>query len=241
MISNINIYYQNARGLRTKTNIFFSNMLLCSYDIICISETWLLPSIFNSELFDDRFSVYRCDRDYESRSDKKGGGILVAVRRGIGIGDVGVTSSSNLVSSDILSLSVLVKGRSKNYNLRLYCCYFPENNLQLKDEVAFYDQVTQSAIACPNDRFLIVGDFNIRNALWVLEEQNGQSVLKLAKRKTDPLVDALANFLSFNNFTQYNSIANSNDRQLDLVIGNIDCRVIRSAFQLEVRIPIILL
>lgn len=62
MEKTLHCYYQNVRGLRTKTKDFFLASAACNYDLIIITETWLLPSIFDSELFTDSFMVYRCDR-----------------------------------------------------------------------------------------------------------------------------------------------------------------------------------
>lgn len=71
--SKIKIFYQNVRGLKTKTNIFFSNMLTCEYDIIILCESWLADDVLDSELFSDRYLVYRRDRDPSCfYSDKKG-------------------------------------------------------------------------------------------------------------------------------------------------------------------------
>lgn len=51
------IYYQNVRGLRSKTLTFYRNLSLVSYDIIILTETWLNDSVFDSELFDSRYVV----------------------------------------------------------------------------------------------------------------------------------------------------------------------------------------
>ncbi|KAL4713367.1 hypothetical protein ACJJTC_016835 [Scirpophaga incertulas] len=75
----INIYYQNVRGLRTKVTDFYRSVCLHNYEIVCLTETWLLDTIKNSELFDDRYVVFRRDRDYKKTGESKGGGVLIAV------------------------------------------------------------------------------------------------------------------------------------------------------------------
>lgn len=77
----LNIYYQNTRGLRTKTHIFKRNLLLGSYDIVSVTESWLLEGIFDNELIDNRYFVWRRDRDYALTKQTLGGGVLLAVRR----------------------------------------------------------------------------------------------------------------------------------------------------------------
>lgn len=110
---NLGIFYQNVRGIRTKTKDFFTNVLHLDYDIICIAETWLLPGVYDSEIFDYRYCVYRCDRDYESRGDKMGGGVLIAIRKGITVIEVSNQPSNDTRSCDMLSLLIRIKKSTK--------------------------------------------------------------------------------------------------------------------------------
>lgn len=71
------VYYQNVRGLRTKTETFHENLLSEEYDIIALTETWLCDGIFSEELFDERYNVVRKDRHTATR----GGGVLVAFNK----------------------------------------------------------------------------------------------------------------------------------------------------------------
>lgn len=80
-MASLTVYYQNVRGLRTKTNTFYRNIQVNSYDIIALTETWLTDSVFDNELFDDRYLVWRRDRNYASTGQSLGGGVLIAVRR----------------------------------------------------------------------------------------------------------------------------------------------------------------
>lgn len=59
-------YYQNVRGLRTKTTVFKNNMMQWSYDIIGLTETFLTSSVTNGELFPPGYVVFRDDRAYEA-------------------------------------------------------------------------------------------------------------------------------------------------------------------------------
>ncbi|CAK1544542.1 unnamed protein product [Leptosia nina] len=78
MLNNLNIYYQNVRGLRTKSHSFLSNVVQSNYDIICLSETWLTPDFSDYEYFHVGYNVYRQDR---GAGGERGGGVLIAVRR----------------------------------------------------------------------------------------------------------------------------------------------------------------
>lgn len=76
----INMYYQNCRGLQSKTGAFLRNLCMSNYDMISLTETWLSSSITDGELFEERYLVCRRDRDYNSTQQSKGGGVLIAVR-----------------------------------------------------------------------------------------------------------------------------------------------------------------
>lgn len=81
-VANLNVYSQNVRGLRTKTTSFYKNVLCSSYDVVFLCETWLNSSIFDGELFDDRYLVYRRDRETSGfHRSKSGGGVLIAVSK----------------------------------------------------------------------------------------------------------------------------------------------------------------
>lgn len=70
-------FYQNVRGLRTKSHIR-SNISESQYDFIIFTEHWLNDDFKSSEYFDDSYFVERDDR---SGLDKKwGGGALIAIK-----------------------------------------------------------------------------------------------------------------------------------------------------------------
>lgn len=52
----ITIYYQNCRGLKTKLDTLYANILSECYDVIILSETWLVPQISDSEFIDSRYN-----------------------------------------------------------------------------------------------------------------------------------------------------------------------------------------
>lgn len=80
---NLKIYYQNVIGLKSKTYDFMKHLATKSYDVILLCETWLNCNVYSSELFDDRYVVYRRDRDNVSLDKNDGGGCIIAVKRGL--------------------------------------------------------------------------------------------------------------------------------------------------------------
>lgn len=68
--------YQNLREIRTKSDIFSTNVLNVRADLVAVTETWLNGHFFDSEFTDGRYNVFRKDRPYEST-----GGCLALVKK----------------------------------------------------------------------------------------------------------------------------------------------------------------
>lgn len=78
---NINIFYQNVRGLKTKLNELRHNLsTFDTYEIIVLTETWLFADIDDSELGLSNFQLFRLDRNQNTSTGSRGGGVLIAVK-----------------------------------------------------------------------------------------------------------------------------------------------------------------
>lgn len=74
----------------------------------------------------------------------------------------------------------------------------------------------------PDDFFLFVGDFNITQASWILE----QGLNRLAIDEcSDNKVFLIRDFLNYTDFVQYNWCKNASGKILDLVLSNTNCSV----------------
>lgn len=73
----LSIFYQNVRGLRTKSNEFSLNLEAFDADITCITESWLTEGFLNSEYSSNRFHIHRRDRNYTSSNTSRGGGSII--------------------------------------------------------------------------------------------------------------------------------------------------------------------
>ncbi|GBM28800.1 hypothetical protein AVEN_130507-1 [Araneus ventricosus] len=51
------------------------------YDVIGVTETWHCEDMDSWHLFDDRYLVYRKDRGSSANSNRRGGGVLVAIKK----------------------------------------------------------------------------------------------------------------------------------------------------------------
>ncbi|KAG6457452.1 hypothetical protein O3G_MSEX010311, partial [Manduca sexta] len=221
----ISIYYQNVRGLRTKTAVFYRNMCLSAYDIVCLTETWLNGSIVDSELFDDRYLVWRSDRDYLDRKQNKGGGVLIAVRREIAAESLMKWSSS----AEDLWVTITLRNKKevghRSYKIHICTVYICDQNLLNSITVQrlnFVKNLTNIILQNPLDKFIILGDFNLPNILWS-PSSVGTSFTPsniLGSHQCE-VFDELNTY----NLLQYNCFSNINDRVLDLVFSNHDISV----------------
>ena len=85
--NSLNVTLLNARSLKSVTKhcnklVPFSNLAAVSdSNIIAVTETWLNKNVNNTEILDGNYILYR--RDCHVDCSKKGGGILLAVKRGL--------------------------------------------------------------------------------------------------------------------------------------------------------------
>lgn len=76
--NDIEIYYQNVRGLRTKLEVFRNNITSFDSDLYAITESGCNESIQDAEIVPQGYKILRCDR-MDGR--KQGGALLVATHR----------------------------------------------------------------------------------------------------------------------------------------------------------------
>lgn len=76
----LKIFYQNVRGLRTKTAEIKRSLAHSNDDVVCMTETWLNDGFLDAELCDCDMILYRRDRNYEASLTERGGGTIITVR-----------------------------------------------------------------------------------------------------------------------------------------------------------------
>ncbi|CAH2084684.1 unnamed protein product [Euphydryas editha] len=220
----LSVFYQNCRGLKTKLNTIYMNILSHNYDIIILTETWLNCNIFDNELIHARYSVFRCDRDREACGRRDGGGVLVAVRIGLGARSFIPVSRTYtcapgpyIKSSSPLVDSLLVELQTQNYYCIISAAYIPPNmppyiyKQHLDNLQAIFQYGTM-------DKFIIVGDYNLPNMEW---QDTGKYLKPVFSNDYNSSCMYLYNFI--NSFTTYqlNIFKNHNNHILDLFITNI--------------------
>lgn len=174
-----------------------------------LSETWLKPSVFDSELFSDKYNVYRTDRSHLNSNKSKGGGVLIAVNSSYPSEIIDVDGSAEIEI-------VCIKVRFHNYNIFACCLYVPPGSDQLIYS-KYCDTLNNFVIEtnCDNsDIILIVGDFNLPLIEWHADLDKSNTFLPVNVSSSECVV---LDSLFSNGLYQLNSFCNYIDRLLDLV------------------------
>ncbi|CAF4940047.1 unnamed protein product [Pieris macdunnoughi] len=206
----LEIYYQNVQGLRTKTASFLKYLSTSNYGIIALTETWLKSGISNMELFDNRYTVYRRDRSSSTNTKSDGGGVILGVSKEI--------SSFRVEAweSDVEDLWVTLHININKIIKKLSICvvYLPPP-VKIGTLTHFLDSVDRALNL--SDDVIILGDFNLGFIDW---RSLNNEVFMTPCNYNNTLGFALIDFMSMNSLKQFNSIGNSDDRFLDLVLSN---------------------
>lgn len=207
-MDNISIYYQNCHGLRTKRSEFYQNLVGCSYDFICLTETWFTDSFNSYSYFTDNYFVYRKDRSSpDSDQDRRGGGVLIAVNK-----KFKVHRRFDLDFNNIECVWVVVKLRS-DFSLLIGNNYLPPT--VSTDVLQRYADFLSCNIDISLYKILCVGDFNLPKFNWYLGlSEHDNSYIKT---KSDIIYSLFCNL----NVVQQNfHRISSDDNILDLVCSS---------------------
>lgn len=214
------LYYQNVNRIRSKTIDFFLSNLNCNFDVICLTETNLNSGVFDNEILDSRYNVFRRDRDSTSVLKKDGGGILVGVKKYYNV----VRQYSWESRFEDIWLSIK-QNNSLTPNVHLCLCYlYP--SMPKVDLCSFYDKL-QNVILKLNDNDLVVvmGDFNVPSVSWSVAT-DGKVVYE--RSTNDYRSMYLLETMTLCKLAQFNYILNKNNRILDLIFStsqnNISCK-----------------
>jgi hypothetical protein len=206
MTDKLNIYYQNCRGLRSKTNEFKLNVACNFYDIICLNETWLMDSVFDGQLFDDRYIVFRRDRDLNFHQKLDGGGVLIAVFKSK---FEKVQRFSNFESG---VEDIFLKCSTNNFTVCISCAYIkPQTDIDnLREHL---DSLERFCLENSESSLIVAGDYNAPH----LED--------ISRFTSNSVYSSLRNSFSTCNLTQFNRTLNENNVILDLILSNKDVKV----------------
>lgn len=207
-MDSLNIYYQNCRGLRTKSTEFYSNCIGCDYDVICLTETWLTESFNSYSYFSNEYYVYRKDRCGPGvDQDRRGGGVLIAARK-----NLKVKRRFDLDFNRIECTWVEVE-LSPECTLLIGNHYLPPD-ISI-DIVQRYSDFLLENVDISTFKVLCVGDFNVPKFNWALGLSDHDNAY--IKNKSELIHSLFCNL----NLLQHNFVRiNSSDNILDLVASN---------------------
>ena len=118
-------------------------------DVIIATETWLDPTISNSQIFPPNYNIYRKDR----KVNTTGGGVLIAIN------DKCLSSEIPELDTDceIIWCKIQQKG---NKDLYMYICSYYNPKTSDSESMTEFETSVQRA-AANNPCLLIGGDFNL--------------------------------------------------------------------------------
>lgn len=220
----LSCFYENIDGLSSHKCVdLLTSSSSCDYDVLCLTETWLNSSFKNTEFIHSRYSVFRKDREQTTIKEKRGGGVLIAVRAEI--------HCEQYVNDKMINLeAVSVKIPLSSGSIYIYCLYIqPTATIDTyKDHLEAIKQLQKDADT--GDTLLILGDFNLGSAAsWKFNDDCcdfiptiGDSTCKkanIAREVTSSMMDlSLSQMSDFENkFTNVLDLVYSNTPELTVV------------------------
>lgn len=203
----LHVYYQNCRGLRTKLRDFRIGVNAGNFDIVCITESYLLDSVSDGELCDpDDYSIFRRDRRSSASLKKDGGGVLLLVKNDLH------SAAIPEFQSEAEDLWVLVTV-SDNFKFYLCSVYLPPlDEHALSCFVANLDRVG----TLTDLPVVLCGDFNRPYLEWSCFGDDTHLIPTHVDNGSTAFVDSV----TFSGLMQFNTVRNCNNRLLDLVFCN---------------------
>lgn len=209
----MDIFYQNVNRIRSKLQNVYLNVLSNNYDIVCITETNLIDSISDSEIFDLRYNVFRRDRCSSANTKKDGGGVALAIKKDY------IATRLRSWETDLEDIWISIPNPDGKGKINILLCYIPP--YITIDSLSQYYKHCQNLIleSDDTDEFLCIGDFNTPNIQW--SESPTLSHL-IPSSETDKRSVLLLDTMTLCGLNQFNGIPNENNRQLDLVLSTLN-------------------
>lgn len=155
----INILYQNVRGLNTKISQIENFTDFGNCDVICLSQTWLSTNVNSDDLFfPNSFDLFRNDSQ-----DRRGGGVLIVVNSSFNVTTIPVNFPNNLLNLfNFLALRI-IRG---NIKLDIVLLYLPPD-LNYRTFSEIFDCLI-SNLQNFSHNLVILGDFNVPSFINII-------------------------------------------------------------------------
>lgn len=201
--------YQNVRGLRTKLKDFMLSVGSSSYDLVCVSESWLGEDILNSEVVDSSYGIHRKDRNSDTSLKSRGGGVFIASK--LQLGAVPLQNEFNKIEQ------VFVKISYNHYDLIVGCLYIPPKS-HIQMYLDHISEVKALITKYPNYKLLIFGDYNLPNLKWNPVDLSASNISSEAEIR-------LCDEFALLGLRQFNYFVNHCNNILDLCFANFEVTV----------------
>ena len=159
-----------------KRRIALSNTILAlNSDIVCLTETWLVPEIPDEALFLSNFSIARCDRPSFGQKSRHLG-VLIAIKSHL----IWERLNSNLSPQEYVAIKI-TNGAT---NLLLCCLYNPPQNSPCRRKELELQTFLESLVNIQKESNcqsgIIVGDINFKDTIWKeVKSQNPEEIVVL--------------------------------------------------------------
>ncbi len=166
---NFKIYYQNCRGLKTKTLDFRLAVLENAYYLIVVTESWLNDSFSSNELFDDRYLVYRRDKDKLLTCKEDGGGVILAVLKKY--------QTSSIEICPTIYECIWIKLFMDNGSILMVSVVYLVPFIKFSEYESYLQTCSDIIDSHPNSKFLILGDFNLSSIKWGTTSNSNDNIV----------------------------------------------------------------
>lgn len=194
----LNIVNWNGRSILQKRVEFFDFLCKHNVDIATVSETWLKPS---SSFYHPKYSCVRADR--RSADNERGGGVLIAIRKGIQFAQL------NISTSVIESVGVQIHHNTQP--IHIIAVYFPGEHRNASWS-AFHRDLRN--LVNRREPFFIAGDLNARHRQWNCLRANKAGNILASRASSSSF------FIHFPDTHTYHPHGGRRPSTLDLVLSN---------------------
>lgn len=190
----------NFQSLRKKGKLLESILETTDADIVLGTETWLDTNIKSSEIFPPYLNL---DVERRDRPSDPHGGVLIAAKRELQLGNIIKSDSLELISG-----TIKLEGQKR---MRVASYYRPPTQVDDQSTDKYKEEITTLRNRRKNDIFLIGGDYNLPDINWKDHTiQSNQYPLKVNRAYIDAVAD--------NGLEQIVDFPTRGDNTLDLIL-----------------------
>jgi hypothetical protein len=138
----LDIFYQNVRGLKTKSIDTFNNVCSFNFKIASLTEAWLNESHYSQHFFPEAYTVYRSDRDCNTKLS--GGETLIAISEAV----FGVKRRSDLEYFQACVWVEITVTHSRNILIDNHYCSLDVKVDVIKNYFIFFKYIIYLKLSC---------------------------------------------------------------------------------------------